>query len=197
MPPKAEVVEKHLGSKKLLQAREKWWSDDWAEKYEPEIVAHKHNDKKLYCTITEQSINKIPGEVEAHVNGKRFKNLKKTKDAEKAKQEAILEKRKARIAKRIAARKAAAAAKNGGKETTDDASAPEEEADALDDLEDESGDEEDDELAELEDSNDDEDAEAEEEEEEEDEEEEEEESKPSPPRRRAAAVASRRRRGNK
>lgn len=45
-------------------------------KYEPLIVAHKTNPKLLFCTLTRKELNRIPKQVEAHVNGKRFKNRK-------------------------------------------------------------------------------------------------------------------------
>ncbi|CAN0484385.1 unnamed protein product, partial [Scytosiphon promiscuus] len=45
-------------------------------KYEPLIVGHKTNPKLLFCTLTRIELNRIPKEVEAHVNGKRFRNRK-------------------------------------------------------------------------------------------------------------------------
>lgn len=45
-------------------------------KYEPLIVAHKTNPKLLFCTLTRKELNRIPEQVEAHVNGKRFHNRK-------------------------------------------------------------------------------------------------------------------------
>lgn len=45
-------------------------------KYEPLIVAHKTNPKLLFCTLTRKELNRIPKQVGAHVNGKRFKNRK-------------------------------------------------------------------------------------------------------------------------
>lgn len=45
-------------------------------KYEPLVVAHKTNPKLLFCTLTRIELNRIPKEVEAHVNGKRYRNRK-------------------------------------------------------------------------------------------------------------------------
>lgn len=45
-------------------------------KYEPQIVAHKTNPKLLFCTLTRKELNRIPKQVEAHVNGKRYRNRK-------------------------------------------------------------------------------------------------------------------------
>lgn len=45
-------------------------------KYEPFVVAHKKNPKLLFCTLTRIELNRIPKEVEAHVNGKRYRNRK-------------------------------------------------------------------------------------------------------------------------
>ena len=45
-------------------------------KYEPLIVAHKTNPKMLFCKLTGTKLNRVPAQVEAHVNGKRFRNRK-------------------------------------------------------------------------------------------------------------------------
>lgn len=45
-------------------------------KYEPLIVAHKTNPKMLFCKLTGIELNRVPAQVEAHVNGKRFRNRK-------------------------------------------------------------------------------------------------------------------------
>ncbi|CAD7972923.1 unnamed protein product [Amoebophrya sp. A120] len=47
------------------------------KKYEPHITAHKKDKTKLFCNLTASVLNKIPIEVEKHVNGKRFKRAKK------------------------------------------------------------------------------------------------------------------------
>ena len=45
-------------------------------KYEPFIMPHKTKPKMLYCTLTGTELNRIPKQVEAHVNGKRFRSRK-------------------------------------------------------------------------------------------------------------------------
>jgi hypothetical protein len=70
MPARADIVQQYLNSKKYAKARE-WYSKDFS-KYEPWIVENKVDPKKLYCTLTNLSLNKIPEEVEKHVTGKRF-----------------------------------------------------------------------------------------------------------------------------
>lgn len=50
-------------------------------KYEPYIVPLKSNPKQLYCTLTETELNRIPSEVEAHVNGRRFKIRKEMENS--------------------------------------------------------------------------------------------------------------------
>ena len=54
-----------------------WYDDEKFKKYEPYIVANKKNKKKLFCTLTRISLNKIPEEVEKHVAGKKFQRLRK------------------------------------------------------------------------------------------------------------------------
>lgn len=57
-------------------------------KYEPLIVPHKTNPKLLYCTLTQMELNRIPQEVERHVNGKRFLNRKQEMEGLKQSQRA-------------------------------------------------------------------------------------------------------------
>lgn len=56
------------------QSRKRYNAD--YSKYEPLIVAHKTKPKMLFCTLTGIELNRIPGQVEAHINGKRFRNRK-------------------------------------------------------------------------------------------------------------------------
>lgn len=72
MKPDVDIVKEFLRSPKLKRALAGWYQDDWVEKYAPEIIQHKHNPKMLYCTVTKVSLNKIPDEVNAHVNGKKY-----------------------------------------------------------------------------------------------------------------------------
>ncbi|CAM9970540.1 unnamed protein product, partial [Hapterophycus canaliculatus] len=74
LPLSTIAVQQHLNSKKLKKERE-WYNADFT-KYEPLIVAHKTNPKLLFCNLTRIELNRIPKEVEAHVNGKRFRNRK-------------------------------------------------------------------------------------------------------------------------
>lgn len=74
MVPRADAIEAYLGSKKFAKARD-WYCFDYS-KYEPFIVAHRRKPKSLYCNVTGTVLNRIPAEVERHVNGKKFKRLK-------------------------------------------------------------------------------------------------------------------------
>jgi hypothetical protein len=86
--PKVELIEQHLRSKKLERAQKGWFKDDWVEEFLPWIVPHKRDAKRLYCTLTQLAVNKIPEEVEKHVNGKRFLRLKEAELERQAKAEA-------------------------------------------------------------------------------------------------------------
>jgi hypothetical protein len=70
LPLKIEAISAHLAGKKFKKQLE-WYNYDYSE-FLPLIVSHKHDSKKLYCTITKRALNKIPEEIRKHINGKRF-----------------------------------------------------------------------------------------------------------------------------
>lgn len=70
MKPNAKEIQQYIQGEKFKKAME-WYTYDYT-KFLPEIVPHKSNPHKLYCTITKQELNKIPKEVEKHIQGKRF-----------------------------------------------------------------------------------------------------------------------------
>ncbi len=72
--PTKEAIETYLKTKKFIKAKD-WYCYDYS-KYEPYIVVHRRKPKCLYCNVTNTILNRIPAEVEKHVNGKRFKRLK-------------------------------------------------------------------------------------------------------------------------
>jgi hypothetical protein len=78
IPPSLDAVQAHINGKKFKKARE-WYTRDYSQ-YLPWVIEHKSDPTKLFCTVTRMVLNKIPTEVEKHVNGKRFLRLKK--DAE-------------------------------------------------------------------------------------------------------------------
>lgn len=70
LPVKYETILSHISSKKYKKYLE-WYNHDYSS-YLPYIVENKKSKFKLFCTVTRQSLNKIPSEVEKHVKGKRF-----------------------------------------------------------------------------------------------------------------------------
>lgn len=72
--PKKEAIETYLNSKPFRKAKE-WYCYDYSQ-YEPYIVSHRRKPKSLYCNVTDTVLNRIPSEVEKHVNGKKFKRMK-------------------------------------------------------------------------------------------------------------------------
>ena len=68
---RCDVVTAHIQGKKFKKAFQ-WYTHNFSE-FLPDIVEHSNNIKQLYCTITGQSLNKIPDEVRRHINGKKFK----------------------------------------------------------------------------------------------------------------------------
>ncbi|CAH0475189.1 unnamed protein product [Peronospora belbahrii] len=74
MLPRADLIATHLKSKKFLKARD-WYCHDYSQ-YEPYIVPHRRLPKSLYCNVTGTILNRIPLEVEKHMQGKRYKRMK-------------------------------------------------------------------------------------------------------------------------
>lgn len=115
MPARMEVVQQHLRSKRFQRARD-WYSADFT-KYEPRIVPHRRDKKKLFCTVTRQMLNRIPAEVERHVAGKRYTRQLaeiEQKEAEKREREvAKAEKRRSIVEGRKRARAKAAMEASG------------------------------------------------------------------------------------
>jgi hypothetical protein len=70
MPSRADIVQQYLDSKKFAKFKD-WYSHDYSQ-YEPWIIEDKEDQKKLYCTLTNHSLNKIPEEVKKHFSGKKF-----------------------------------------------------------------------------------------------------------------------------
>ncbi|CAI5744157.1 unnamed protein product [Peronospora destructor] len=71
---RTDLIATHLMSKKLLKARD-WYCYDYSQ-YEPYIVPHRRLPKSLFCNVTNTILNRIPSEVEKHVQGKRYKRMK-------------------------------------------------------------------------------------------------------------------------
>ena len=103
MPPNVEAVQNHLEGKKFRKALE-WYSRDYSQ-YLPWIIAHKNDHTKLFCTLTRIPLNKIPGEVEKHVNGKNFLRLQKKFEEKQKGQDAKAAKKLAREKEREEAEK--------------------------------------------------------------------------------------------
>lgn len=74
MPPSSDMVLQYINSKSFKKSLE-WYSFDFS-KYLPHVVDDNQNSRKLYCKLTKQHLNKVPLQVEKHVNGKRFLRLK-------------------------------------------------------------------------------------------------------------------------
>lgn len=70
MLPNLAVVQSHVNGKKYKRAVE-WYRHDFSV-YEPLITQHKSKMHKLFCTLTQEELNKIPDQVRKHAEGKRF-----------------------------------------------------------------------------------------------------------------------------
>lgn len=82
MPCKYDVVAAHLNGSKFRKASQ-WYNHNY-DAYLPYIIPHKSDTKKLYCTLTQQTLNRIPQVVEKHVQGKRFMRLKREHEEKQA-----------------------------------------------------------------------------------------------------------------
>eukprot|EP01121_Diplochlamys_sp_Union-15-3_P000293 TRINITY_DN1027_c0_g1_i4.p1 TRINITY_DN1027_c0_g1~~TRINITY_DN1027_c0_g1_i4.p1 ORF type:complete len:251 (-),score=67.55 TRINITY_DN1027_c0_g1_i4:48-731(-) len=95
MEPKWEIVQKHLNGSKYKNKKPFFGLEsNWYEKYAPYIVVDKKNINKMHCTVTGCKLNKIPYELDKHVQGKKFKRLLAIKLA--AEQEAKIKEQKKR-----------------------------------------------------------------------------------------------------
>ena len=70
MPLKLETIMEYINSRNFKKIKE-WYNQDFS-KYLPYIVQHNSNPKLLHCKLTNKPLNKIPVEIEKHVNGKKF-----------------------------------------------------------------------------------------------------------------------------
>lgn len=81
MIPSLVAVQSHVNGKKYKKALE-WYRHDFSV-YEPLIIQHKSKPHKLFCTLTQGELNKIPDQVKKHAEGKRFQRLKQIAIVEK------------------------------------------------------------------------------------------------------------------
>jgi len=72
MVPTIPIITQYVNGNRYKKAKESECYD--FEKHQPYIISSNRHPKRLYCTITQMEINKIPKEVEAHVNGKYYKH---------------------------------------------------------------------------------------------------------------------------
>jgi hypothetical protein len=68
------IWQAHLNGKRYKKAKlqEKVQAYDFS-KYQPNIVQSKKDPSKLFCHLTKKTLNKVPEEIEIHVNGRRYK----------------------------------------------------------------------------------------------------------------------------
>jgi len=108
-PTRPPASQAHLNGKKYskAKARAKASEYDFAQ-HEPHIVQNKRDPRKLFCHRTKLHLNKVPEEVQLHVNGRRFR-ARMQEWEEKQKRRAIKLARTQAKAEGRAARAAAAA----------------------------------------------------------------------------------------
>ena len=85
MPARVDAVLSYLNGSKFKKAKE-WYTQDYS-KYLPFIIPDKKDDHRLFCKLTRLKLNKIPKEVEKHVNGQRFKRLKESYEARESRRQ--------------------------------------------------------------------------------------------------------------
>mmetsp|Transcript_40791 Transcript_40791/g.100354 ORF Transcript_40791/g.100354 Transcript_40791/m.100354 type:complete len:173 (-) Transcript_40791:171-689(-) len=72
MPPRLELVQRHLAGKAFARARLAA-EGDFAQ-FEPYVVPHAERADKLFCLVTRRTLNRDEAEVRMHVNGRRYLN---------------------------------------------------------------------------------------------------------------------------
>mmetsp|Transcript_13447 Transcript_13447/g.16710 ORF Transcript_13447/g.16710 Transcript_13447/m.16710 type:complete len:204 (-) Transcript_13447:1518-2129(-) len=108
-----DILENFVSSKTYSRAVKGWYDDERFKKHEPYIVPNKKDSKKLFCTLTKISLNKIPEQVEKHVNGKKFKRLRKEMELKEAQTAKLKKAKEEALAKRNSNR-------NANRKTADD-----------------------------------------------------------------------------
>uniref|UniRef100_A0A0G4GEG1 Uncharacterized protein n=1 Tax=Chromera velia CCMP2878 TaxID=1169474 RepID=A0A0G4GEG1_9ALVE len=142
-PPRLEAVKEYLQSFKYKRAVELRGHD--FSQYEPFIVQHKKKKGKLYSVLTGHTLNQLPSEVKAEIEGRRYKRAFAEYQEIEKKMEAKEEARKAKKEKRLAA----LAARGEGDGTTGDGDEDMGVADFDESDEDDEGEEEEDEEMEA------------------------------------------------
>eukprot|EP00961_Rhodomonas_salina_P187944 2536624-Rhodomonas_salina.2 len=71
----------HLNGKRYKKEKAKRAAEKYDfEKYAPDIVQSRKDPRKLFCHLTKTVLNKVPEELELHVNGRRFKLRKQERE---------------------------------------------------------------------------------------------------------------------
>ena len=100
IPATVEAVQAHIKGRRFQRAS--WMAHDWSQ-YQPWLIANRLDDRLLFCTLTRKPVNKIPKDVTAHMNGKRFKRLKAEAEAKAAEKAEAARNKEARRLARLAA----------------------------------------------------------------------------------------------
>ncbi|KAA8492453.1 Surfeit locus protein 2 [Porphyridium purpureum] len=74
MQPDMKTLHQYWLGKALKRARQERAAAAYDfSQYEPHVVPHRTNAKKLFCLFTRMVLNRVPEQIERHVNGRRFK----------------------------------------------------------------------------------------------------------------------------
>eukprot|EP01114_Cavostelium_apophysatum_P006350 TRINITY_DN1761_c0_g1_i1.p1 TRINITY_DN1761_c0_g1~~TRINITY_DN1761_c0_g1_i1.p1 ORF type:complete len:409 (-),score=150.46 TRINITY_DN1761_c0_g1_i1:21-1202(-) len=97
--PDLGKLEQHIKGSTYMKAQ--WYSHDFSQYEEQFIIPHNRHEKKMYCVLTSQELNKIPSQIENYIKGKKYQNaLKKKKEAD-AKKAELEAKRAEKLQKKI------------------------------------------------------------------------------------------------
>ncbi|EFA83822.1 hypothetical protein PPL_02890 [Heterostelium album PN500] len=72
IPLRLDQLKIHLNSKSYKNAIIDQYD---FTKYAPNIVPSTSHERRLYCKITKKELNKVPEEIERHINGRQYKSI--------------------------------------------------------------------------------------------------------------------------
>lgn len=95
MAPQLELLKKYASGRKYQHALQ-WYSHDFS-KYKANYIFPGRDSKTMFCQVTKLTLNKIPSEIESHLQGKRYLQALKRYEAKLEKTKAANARRDAKV----------------------------------------------------------------------------------------------------
>lgn len=95
MAPQLELLKKYASGRKYQHALQ-WYSHDFS-KYKANYIFPGRDSKTMFCQVTKLTLNKIPSEIESHLQGKRYQQALKQYEAKLERTKAANARRDAKV----------------------------------------------------------------------------------------------------